>query len=436
MKPNDVKKLLLSKIKEVSDKPELYSINPKTDFTRSRKLSFMDVVSCVIGMGGDTLYKEITDHFGYSTTIATTSAFIQQRSKIKAEAFEDIFRNFSTQSLCGNKLRILAIDGTDLHIPTNLDDADSLYLGNSVQKSYNLLHLNALYDIDQNIYLDAIIQKSRKSNEHKALTEMVDRSDIEQALVIADRGYESYNNMAHIQEKGWKFLIRVKEGKYGICDKLVLPSTDCFDFKVKLSLTRKQTNEAKKLFHEPNRYRFIPTNTNFDYLPPRSSHSDPLMFYTLSFRVVRFKITDDSYETVVTNLDEETHSPERIKELYAMRWGIETSFRNLKYTVGLAKFHTKKVMCVEQEIFARLIMYNFVEMITSHVVINGKPKQYTYKTNFSVAVHVCRAFFKGKNTSPYVETTIANNTIPIRPGRQSPRKTTNRTFAGFQYRVA
>ena len=436
MKPNDVKKLLLSKIKKVSENFRLYTINPKTDFTRTRKLSFKDVVSCVIGMSGCTLHQELTDYFGYSKTIATTSAFIQQRSKIKVKAFEDIFKSFSILTQYDNNLRVLAIDGTDLHIPANKDDTDSLYLGNSAQKPYNLLHLNALYDINKNIYLDAVIQKSRKENEHKALTEMVDRSEIEQALVIADRGYESYNNMAHIQEKGWKFLIRVKDGKYGICDKLVLPSTDCFDFKVGLNLTRKQTNEAKELFAEPNRYRFIPTNINFDYLPPRSSCRDSMKVYTLFFRVVRFKITNDSYETIVTNLAEEDYPPERIKELYAMRWGIDTSFRNLKYTVGLAKFHTKKVMCVEQEIFARLIMYNFVEMITSYVVINGKPKRHTYKTNFSVAVHVCRAFFKGKNTSPYVETTIANNTIPVRPGRQSPRKNRNRTFTGFQYRVA
>lgn len=52
---------------------------------------------------------------------------------------------------------------------------------------------------------------------------MVDRSDIKNALVIADRGYESYNNMAHIQEKGWKFLIRVKGRNTGIKSCLDLP---------------------------------------------------------------------------------------------------------------------------------------------------------------------------------------------------------------------
>ncbi|WP_054741160.1 transposase [Cellulosilyticum ruminicola] len=28
---------------------------------------------------------------------------------------------------------------------------------------------------------------------------------------MADRGYASYNVLAHIQEKGWKYIIRVKD---------------------------------------------------------------------------------------------------------------------------------------------------------------------------------------------------------------------------------
>lgn len=36
---------------------------------------------------------------------------------------------------------------------------------------------------------------------------MVDRnSKTDATLIIADRGYESYNALAHIQEKGWKFF--------------------------------------------------------------------------------------------------------------------------------------------------------------------------------------------------------------------------------------
>ena len=59
--------------------------------------------------------------------------------------------------------------------------------------------------------------------------------------------------------------------------------------------------------------------------------------------IVRFRITDEALETVVTNLDANQFPPPELKKLYHMRWGIETSFRELKYTVGLLHFHAKRV---------------------------------------------------------------------------------------------
>ncbi|WP_447558201.1 transposase [Streptococcus suis] len=39
----------------------------------------------------------------------------------------------------------------------------------------------------------------------------------------------------------------------------------------------------------------------------------------------------------------------KLKELYAYRWGIETSFRDLKYSIGLTHFHAKKKEGILQE---------------------------------------------------------------------------------------
>ncbi|KAA2302118.1 transposase, partial [Clostridioides difficile] len=104
----------------------------------------------------------------------------------------------------------------------------------------------------------------------------------------------------------------------------------------------------------------------------------------------RFVLSDGAYETVITNLSDADFPPDELRSIYNMRWGIETSFRALKYTVGLTHFHAKRRESVIQEIFARMIMYNFAEMMTSHVVISQKAKQYHYQVNFTVAVHVCR----------------------------------------------
>ena len=96
---------------------------------------------------------------------------------------------------------------------------------------------------------------------------MVDRSTIPEALIIADRGYESYNSMAHIQEKGWYFLIRIKDGHGSIKSNLELPKEKLFDLKINLNITRKQSKEVKELLKDKNHYRYLPSNVNSSTLP-------------------------------------------------------------------------------------------------------------------------------------------------------------------------
>jgi IS4 transposase len=109
---------------------------------------------------------------------------------------------------------------------------------------------------------------------------------------------------------------------------------------------------------------------NFDYLPKLDGRygTEPV-FYSLTYRVVRIRISEELTETLVTNLPQEQYPPKKLKELYALRWGIETSFRSLKYTVGMLHFHSKKAECISQEVLASLVVYNFTEWVTAQVVI-------------------------------------------------------------------
>ena len=391
-------------------------------------------------MGGGTLSYEMINFFGITSNLASTSAFIQQRAKILPAAFETLFHLF-TENIASNAkfkgFRLLAVDGSDFRTASNPNDPDSFFPGTAGQKSYNLLHLNALFDIVQHIYVDAIVQKRCIADERRALIAMADRSDILNALLLADRGYESFNVLAHIQEKGWKFLFRIKDGNTGIVSGLDLPASDSFDISFSLNLTNKQSNETKELFKDKNHYKFMSDSRGFDFLPNESSKHSPAVWYTLNFRIVRFPLSDSTYETVITNLDADLFPPEEIKRLYAMRWGIETSFRKLKYTVGLQAFHAKKVESILQEIFARLAMYNFYEVITQSVVIQQKKnRKYDYKVNFSDAVHVCKQFFLLDLAPPFVEAILRRNISPIRRGRSNPRKFKPSRDFGFIYRIA
>lgn len=438
MKPKQLKKLLMSKIHEVVKNSKLYCINPEKDFSRKRKLTMEKLITGIIGMESGSLTNELIDLFDASPGVPTASAFSQQRCKISPDAFRTVFCDFSQEisNTFKNEIPLLAVDGSKIQIATNPNDTESFYPGSNGQKPYNLLHLNALYDLKHCIYSDVVIQKDRKSNEHKAFAEMIDRSNIPKAIVIADRGYESYNNMAHVQEKGWYFLIRIKDGKTGMKDGYDLPMEPEYDVSISMNLIRRHNKETKALCKDRNHYKFLPATSTFDYLPSKSRKADPTLSYNLRFRIVRFKISEDSYETVLTNLEIDQYPPQKLKELYAARWGIETSFRDLKYTTGMLDFHSKKVMCIQQEIYAHLIMYNFAEMITSHVVIDKKQRKHTYKANFSVALHMCRLFYQGNTSPPDLETIISRNLVPVRPGRHRERKLTNKIFHGFLYRVA
>ena len=433
--PNTIKETLSLLIREMSESPSLFVKNPGKDFTRNRKLPFETVVQLLICMGGNSVYKELLESQGYDMNTATSAAFVQQRNKILPCAFEFLLHEF-TQSYTDEKTyrgyRLLATDGSDLHIATNPHDPETFHQNSPDEKGWNLLHLNAMYDLCNRLYVDSLIQPSRYKNEGKALVDMVDRSHFqENVIVIADRAYESYNNFAHIERKGWHYLIRVKDlGSSGILSGLLLPSDEEFDICVQRILTRKQTNQVKA---QPDVYRFIPSTSTFDFLDLHINK-----FYPFSFRVVRFKISEDTYETVITNLDASDFPPQELKTLYNLRWGIETSFRALKYAVGLTSFHSKKREYIVQEVFARIILYNFAEMITSHVVISQADTKLAYQVNFTVAIHICRHFLRLWYNAPLpdVEALIRKNILPVRPNRKDIRKIRYRTAVSFLYRVA
>ena len=268
-----VKQSLLDQIQDLAKHPELYCKNPGRDFTRNRKLTFSTLISFILNMHGGSLTSEVIDFFFNDGRSVSPSAVVQMREKLKAEAFRALLLGFNRQmekmsSPRGESdLRILAVDGSDIQLPANPDDVDAFIPGVNGNRSYNLVHLNALYDLNQRIYLDAVIQKRKKWNEHKALIQMVEDSPIENALVIADRGYESYNTLAHLQERGWFYLIRVRDGRHGIVGGLDIPNNDEFDLEISMNITRSLTNEVKELCKDKNHYRYIPQNMNFDYLP-------------------------------------------------------------------------------------------------------------------------------------------------------------------------
>lgn len=99
-------------------------------------------------------------------------------------------------------------------------------------------------------------------------------------------------------------------------------------------------------------------------------------------------------------------------------------------------FHAKKETSVKQEIFARLLMYNFCSRVASSVVVEDKDtRNLKYKINFTEAIHICFAYLKRQLTLD-IRKLIAKYIEPVRPGREDERKLKIKSFIPFIYRVA
>ena len=166
--PTYIKNTLNTVIRDMAKHPEDFCRNPKTDFTRKRKLPFEKVLTLLVKMGGHSLRDEMLDCLDFKEMPASVSALVQQRSKILPEALEYLFHKFTDtceKPQLYKGYRLLAVDGSDLQFTANPNDPLSYFPGVNGQKPYSFLHLNALYDLNSNLYLDAVVQKRKAAHE-------------------------------------------------------------------------------------------------------------------------------------------------------------------------------------------------------------------------------------------------------------------------------
>ena len=434
----NVKSLLLRKIKDMANTPQIFANNPIADFTRKRKIDFENLIRSVISMEGGTVKHELLKYFDFDTDTLTPSAYYQQRCKIHPDTFPFLFRQFLAcfpGKLYRGKYQLIANDGSEFYIPRNPKDLDSYCppSGRS-ERGFNLIHVMAAFDITNRLFLDAIIQPGNKKNEFRALCDLMDRNNYRNGcpIFIADRGCASYNVFAHALENNVFFLIRAKDiNVKRILAVDVLP--DSLDTNVDIILSRSQAKKSRKRPDLAHLYRYIASNVDFDYIAPASG-----VEYHMSLRIVRFEVAEDSFVNVISNLPASEFTTEVIKELYWCRWSIENSFRDLKYAIGAVNFHSINRELINQEIWARLILYNFCSIISAHVLIANKFTKHSYQVNFSMAIKICHHFLRiaqGRDP-PNILRLISRCTLPIRPGRSFHRHNRIRRPPSFLYRFS
>lgn len=114
---------------------------------------------------------------------------------------------------------------------------------------------------------------------------------------------------------------------------------------------------------------------------------------------------------MIANLNLWQFPPDALKAICTKRWDIETSFRSLKYTVGLIHLHSKIPMLILLEVFAAFLVFNFAKAISWGIEMPQEPQKRRRRLNFYLPPLV-------KNP----EALLCRKCFPIRLGGAFPRR--------------
>ena len=391
----------------------------KSDFTRTRKQSFHGTIIFIMNFLTKSLPLEIQNFIGYikqnihekEVKCFTNSAFTQYRNKINPEVFKylsnNLIQEFYTENdesiSLWNGFRLLAVDGSILNLPDK-KSLEAIY-GRTYNKSGTGViqaRASVLYDVLNRFVIDGIFtplstgERVLAAN-HLSFSKAGD-------LIVYDRGYPSFDAVYNHFTREIDFLMRVKISFNQVTSEFYQSGLESSIVKIYPGKNTKHINKAysKDAFQE--------------------------------VRLVRVELPSGEVEILMSSLLDSQRYPNSIfKDLYFLRWGVETFYDELKNKIKAEHFSGYSNQSILQDFYATLFVSNVQSLIVGEInkelaLKSGKTKyQYKVNTNLSYGFmkdRIITMFFSEKPMEIIVSELrdlFKKHTIPIRPNRKFKR---------------
>ena len=340
---------------------EKYRMQEK-DFTRKRKLGFAEVSTMILKGMKRGLHAGITEFLEETKSEVeeySKAAFCKARQRINPGAFEELFKTTATSFYEGSEYktykgyRVCAIDGSDINLPNTKGLLDIYgsepYHNGSIQVQSMV---SCLYDVLNHVIIDASMNHYQSNERKLAMGHLSKLDDIrtEKELLIMDRGYPSAELMKAIEDKGFKYLMRVNKDNF--FREIRKAKTDC---------TLCRETENGKVY----------------------------------YRLVLITLKNNTTEALITNLNED-FSKETLTELYQLRWGIETKYDDLKNKLQIENFSGTDPICILQDFYATLFLSNILAYIEADCseelekINSSEQYKHEYKMNTNHAIYILK----------------------------------------------
>jgi|WetSurMetagenome_2_1015567.scaffolds.fasta_scaffold147078_1 hypothetical protein len=369
--------------------------------------------------------NELIPKLGLSSSSVSNVAYVKAKKKFKHTAFIELNRIAVVETMYEDGdyktykgFRILATDGSKIQLPDTDELKEEFGVMTYNNKAHNVSgeHVFALgsvlYDVLNRIALDARLLPCKTyevtaAREHlKAVRGLAPAMGglTSKDIATYDRGYHSYLTMAATIQAGAQFLVRCKRGSgMKVVDEILDGKGD--DDRIEtVTMPGRQAGRGE--------YKGLPTS--------------------LTVRFVRVELDTGEYEVLATSvLDHDVLTLADLKELYHLRWGIETFYGVMKTRLVLENFSGYSAETIRQDFFSTVFLCGMesIFIMDAEEELGEQKGGYPKKVNKAVSFSAikARAFELFLSDKPIDETleelTELFHTSPtiVRSDRNTPR---------------
>ena len=394
----------------------LFTIDEKA-FTKDRKLTYDRTVAIILNMLKRSLSVEINEFFEILAVglDCTKSAFVQQRLKLKHEFFiwwnvvlaENFYHHYKDKIKRWQGFRVMAVDGSSVYL-INKPEVTK-YFGTQVNQNTAITmgRTMGIYDVLNEIMISSHLFPIRFSE--KAIINKIIPCYEPDMLFLYDRGFPSYATIyLHMeQEKEIKFVMRCRSN---------------FNKAVEAFVASKQ--KSKIVEFTPNE-NAIKEMLQHGYIVTKQT--------AIRVRLIKVFLNTGETEVLITNLhDNKLYPTALFKQIYFMRWGIETEYDKQKNILQLEIFSGQKVETIFQDYYANMLVANLQSIISKQceqeILLKIEYRKHKYKINRNVAIgtmkHKIVKLFLNKDSTEILEelgNIFLRHIEPIRPDRSYKR---------------
>lgn len=411
--------------------------NKPSTFTRRRKVSVELIFLFMFAFKGKS-YKNELECFYQDISIpknVSTWGFIKQRIKFNPEAIKEMNKDYLIdyydKSHKDKKIKdyyILAGDGSDVVVPSTKENKEIFGYRKDGNRQPAMAKVSVMYDCINKMILDIQLETYKFSeielvNRHLKITREILKD--KKIIYIFDRGYPSIRLILDLIDHNEKFIFRLK-------------STD---FKKEKKLIKSNDEWVNIIYDRARANQF---RSDFEFMERLLQLKQiPLRFVQVPIKTNDVQMIE---EILLTNLDTNEFSLHDLKELYHLRWEVETSYRELKSKQKLEEFSGTKPQIIVQDIYINVFVFNFIhDIITEIKDIPQEKYKYKMKINTNYAIGMIKTNFLKifmekrirKRNKLIIELIdkISRNLVPIRNKRNYSRHLTpiNKSRMSYKY---